>query len=78
MSSKINEHKFKYSHDTKALVSMGVLKVSTFVAVVYDNNWFIALIQDISVENKDCCSKQLRQAGSTVKTLLETTIRRHR
>jgi len=53
MSSKINEHKFKYSHDTKALVSMGVLKVSTFVAVVYDNNWFIALIQDISVENKD-------------------------
>jgi len=63
MSSKINEHKFKYSHDTKAFVSMEMLKVSTFVAIVYDNNWFIALIQDILVENKDILVKFMSPSG---------------
>ena len=42
---------------------MEVLKVSTFVAVVYDNNWFIALIQDISVENKDSLVEFMSPSG---------------
>ena len=63
MSSKINEHKFKYSHDTKAFASMEMLKVNTFVAIVYDNSWFIGMIQDTSVENKDVLVKHISPSG---------------
>ena len=63
MPSKINEHKCKYSHDKKAFVSLEMLKVSTFVAIVYDNNWFIALIHYISVENNDILIKFMSPSG---------------
>ena len=63
MSSKLNERGFEYSHETKAFVSMEMLKVSTFVAVVYDNGWFIGIIEDVSVGNKDALVRFMSPAG---------------
>ena len=62
-SSKINKHGFKYSHDTKAFVSMEMLNASTFVAIAYDNSWFIGMIQEISVEDKDVLVKFMSPSG---------------
>ena len=63
MSSKINERGFGYSHGTKAFVSVEILKVSTFATIVHDNRWFIGIIEDVSVENKDALGKLMSPAG---------------
>ena len=62
MSSKLNERRFECSHETKAFVSRKMLKVSTFVAIVYDNRLFIAIIEDVSTENQDALVKFMSPA----------------
>ena len=63
MSSKINEYAFEYSHDTIAFVLMEMLQVSKFVVTVYDNSWFVGMIEGTFVDNRDVLIKFMSLAG---------------